>query len=204
MAEVRVREGRSDAVKKRTDMRCSICRRPVGGNHHQCRSEARERELAALYQSGCTLAEIGKEVGLSPERVRQLIWRTGVPSYGHGNRRLSMEQAAKAIRLPNNRRRAGLEVAGRSEWLAERRKEKRSRVIAAIREIYDGTPVSLSRVALAMGFGSAGELHGLCRTAWQIASGKEAWAVACAEAGAVPRVQGAHLREWNAKRRQGS
>lgn len=43
----------------------------------------RDRRIEALYRSGRTLQEIGEEYGVTRERIRQLLRKMGVPSYGH-------------------------------------------------------------------------------------------------------------------------
>ena len=44
----------------------------------QVRNAQRDLELAVLYRGGCTLQEIGDAIGISRERVRQLIRRSGL------------------------------------------------------------------------------------------------------------------------------
>jgi hypothetical protein len=51
---------------------------------------ARAAEIATLYRSGLTLQAIGDQYGVSRERIRQILRKTGVPSHGWPRIRASL------------------------------------------------------------------------------------------------------------------
>lgn len=57
--------------------RCYLASPTIKGPHRRMSSQ-REIEMVMLYTGGCTLEEIGKAVGLTRERVRQICTRNGV------------------------------------------------------------------------------------------------------------------------------
>ena len=115
-----------DCGEPTSGARCRPCnmRRMSKLHHHQglLGGPGRALELAALYHGGCTLQEIGDAVGLTRERVRQLIAK--VTPGGHESgwhhedlARLSL-QAEAALGIAGERWRA--KCAARSSASRER------------------------------------------------------------------------------------
>lgn len=86
-------------------MFCTECWEPLKLGRHRCASKPAKRgsvpagderagfnrqralELAVLYRGGCTLQEIGDAIGISRERVRQLLAAVGMDKRGESRSR---------------------------------------------------------------------------------------------------------------------
>ena len=100
-------------------------------------SDAREWEMVALWRSGISMAEIGEAVGLSRERVRQLLKRHGVTgraSQGWVSRPLTEVFVGDRAREARQARRKD-----RASW-------RRRLVVWLVRDIADTSPGRVVRV----------------------------------------------------------
>ena len=77
---------------------CSIRPRGAPQTDAGVIDEGRAKEMARLYQSGLTLQAIGVKYGLTRERVRQILRKSGVPSRGWNNRRSLDPRRASFLR----------------------------------------------------------------------------------------------------------
>lgn len=102
-------------------------------------SHARDLELAALYQGGATLQEIGDAVSLSRERVRQRIVRLGLTIQRldgeHVTRALVRYHARQQLSINQRRIVQALGLPRRSSVPLVERRRRRAQVEAIVRRL---------------------------------------------------------------------
>ena len=113
--------------------RCRACNgRLQGCLHAGARDAARPRalELAVLYRGGCTLQEIGDAIGLTRERVRQLIAKVDPDAKESGWHRERLENLS-----PRAKSRLGISHEELTKRRAAQKEAGKTRLITALRKL---------------------------------------------------------------------
>lgn len=118
---------------------------------YAARPEEAKQEIAMLYKSGCTMEEIGKELGISRERVRQILASQGVTGKLHKEwRREALTDADSRIFQAMHIKKEKREIV--SMMRQGYRERLVSRVVAELAEDL-GRPPVYSEVSEALGLG---------------------------------------------------
>jgi len=175
--------------------RCKICNGHLRGRgagadrtRNRSRDAARPRalELAVLYRGGCTLQEIGTAIGLTRERVRQLIRRVDPDAKESGWHRERLENLS-----PTAQSRLGITREEYAQRRATQKEASKTRLVTALAELAAdlGRTPTQGELARRLGYRNSATVTVICKSLFG-GTYREATRALYALVGLVPRGRG--------------